>query len=231
MQKFVIYLRLSKEDKKRTQHGFDAQLASIHHYLDTTSHEVVGHEQEFVSGAADDKPALYRAMALCKETGAVLIVAKLDRLSRRVAQIATYMESPISFRVASMPRADNFQLHLYSALAEQEREVIRDRVKQGLKAAKAKGVKIGAASPLYGSSSPEGVSPNKKRQSSAKAKAEMYRAPLTMILATLKGSVRPTYRVVAGALTEACIQLPSGVVGEWKASQVKRVVDRLEMII
>jgi DNA invertase Pin-like site-specific DNA recombinase len=73
-----------------------------------------------------------------------LLVAKLDRLSRKVSFIATLMEDRrVSLRVAAMPSADKFQLHIYAALAEQEREFISIRTKAALAEAKVRGVKLG----------------------------------------------------------------------------------------
>ena len=148
--KVVTYKRLSKEDRTRNQHGFESQEMDIQDYLkDVPNHEIVGEFQEFVSGAADHKPELEKAMELCRELGATLVVAKLDRLSRRVSQIALYMEGSVRFKVSTMPDAENFQLHIFASLAEMERQTIRKRVKRGLEAAKAKGVKLGAASEKY----------------------------------------------------------------------------------
>ena len=69
------------------------------------------------------------------------MVSKLDRLSRKVSTIAALMEDKrIGFRVAQMPYADNFQLHIYAALAEQERQFISARTKAALAEAKARGL-------------------------------------------------------------------------------------------
>jgi hypothetical protein len=61
------------------------------------------------------------------------VVAKLDRLSRDVEHIASLMKR-VDFKVATMPQADKFQLHLFAALAEQERAFISQRTKDALKA-------------------------------------------------------------------------------------------------
>jgi len=132
-EKFVIYRRLSVEDRSRKQHGFESQMRDIEDYLaKQDSPEVIGSFHEFVSGAESNKPKLKEAIELCKETGATLLIAKLDRLSRKVSQISVLMESDITLRVALMPNASTFELHIYASLAEQEREMIRDRVKRGL---------------------------------------------------------------------------------------------------
>ena len=74
-----------------------------------------------------------------------MVCAKLDRLSRRVSFLAALMEDKeLEFRVAQMPYADKFQLHIYAALAEQERDFISQRTKAALKSAKERGVRLGA---------------------------------------------------------------------------------------
>jgi len=106
--------------------------------------EVLARFQDIESGTLADRPELKKAIALAKAQGATLLVAKLDRLSRSVAFIATLLEDrKLNFRVASMPYADKFQLHIYAALAEQERDFISKRTSAALREAKARGVKLG----------------------------------------------------------------------------------------
>src|SRR4029077_14738305 len=82
--------------------------------------------------------------ALCRRIGGELIVSKLDRLSRRESVIAALMEDPkVKLRVACMPHADKFQLHVYAALAEQERTFISQRTRAALQVARARGVRLG----------------------------------------------------------------------------------------
>ena len=73
-----------------------------------------------------------------------MAVAKLDRLSRDVAFIASLMSQRVPFIVTSLGRnVDPFTLHIYAALAEQERRMISQRTSAGLQAAKLRGVKLG----------------------------------------------------------------------------------------
>ncbi|MCP4324383.1 MAG: recombinase family protein [Alteromonadales bacterium] len=132
-QRFVIYKRLSVDKKDGTQTGFRNQQADIDMFLESApDHEIISEFEEFVSGAADSKPALECAMKLCRETGATLLVAKLDRLSRRVSQIANYLEGDVQFKVTTYPSATNMMLQIMSVMAEEERNVLRMRVKRGL---------------------------------------------------------------------------------------------------
>src|SRR5205814_7640313 len=73
-----------------------------------------------------------------------VIVAKLDRLSRDVAFVASLMAQRVPFIVAELGAdADPFMLHLYAALAEKERRLIAERTRSALAARKAQGAKLG----------------------------------------------------------------------------------------
>jgi DNA invertase Pin-like site-specific DNA recombinase len=150
MQRFVVYLRVSTSKQGKSGLGLEAQKNYIEHYLANLSdgYEVLDTLKDIESGKNSDRPALSKALELAAEHKATLLVAKLDRLSRSVAFIAKLMEDKnVKFRVATMPDADEFQLHIYAALAQQERKFISDRTKAALQAAKARGVKLGGARP------------------------------------------------------------------------------------
>ena len=116
----------------------------LENYADTPF-EVVGEFLEVQTGTDNTRSQLLAAIDLAKKEKAVLVVAKLDRLSRKVSFIASLMEDKeLEFRVAQMPFADKFQLHIYAALAEQERDFISARTKAALAAAKQRGVRLGA---------------------------------------------------------------------------------------
>ena len=148
MRKFVTYKRVSSKEQGKSGLGLEAQERDIQLFLENfaeTPCEVVGEFVEVHSGADDDRPELNAAIALAKKENAVLVVSKLDRLSRRVSFLASLMEEKgLDFKVAQMPYADRFQLHIYAALAEQERSFIASRTTAALQAAKARGVRLGA---------------------------------------------------------------------------------------
>ncbi|MGB4910222.1 MAG: recombinase family protein, partial [Tabrizicola sp.] len=113
MKHFVIYRRVSTEDQGRSGLGLEAQTRDIDLYLANyadTPFEIAGAFLDVLSGRDNDRPELTKALDLCRKTGAELLVAKLDRLSRRVSFIAALMDDPkVKLRVASMPNADKFQ--------------------------------------------------------------------------------------------------------------------------
>ena len=151
MRRYVTYRRVSSQEQGKSGLGLEAQARDIQLFLDNyaeTPYVVVGDFVETHTGSNNDRPQLNAAIALARKEGAVLVVAKLDRLSRRVSFLAALMEEKgLTFKVAQMPYADAFQLHIYAALAEQEREFISARTKAGLKAARDRGVKLGGTRP------------------------------------------------------------------------------------
>lgn len=218
MHRYVIYTRVSTEDQGSSGLGLAAQERDIALYLENYSpepFEVIGQFRDILSGKLDERPELEKAIALAKKEKATLLVAKLDRLSRKVSFIAKLMDDPkLSLRVASMPHADKFQLHIYAALAEQEREFISKRTKAALAEAKARGVKLGGLRDAT-------MRRNEVLSKNADARADRLSGlvlPLREKGATLAG--------IADALNDAGIPTARG--GRWHPSQVKNVLARLE---
>lgn len=217
LTQYVLYRRVSTEEQGKSGLGLEAQDRDIRLYLETYSPppwEVLGEFTEIESGADDSRPKLEEAIALARKTKAVLLVSKLDRLSRRVSRIAALMEDKrLTFRVASMPHADAFQLHIYAALAEQERQFISLRTKAALQEAKARGVKLGGLRDA-----------TMKRNVVVKAQAQGRAQDLAGIVKPMHQAGR-SLREIAGALNAAGVKTPRG--GQWHATGVARVVERL----
>ncbi|NDD12482.1 MAG: DNA invertase [Betaproteobacteria bacterium] len=144
---FVLYRRVSSREQGASGLGLAAQLRDCELYLASQTGAVtLGDFIEVTSGAKSERPQLKAALALCRQSGAKLLVAKLDRLSRVVSEIALLMDDKsVDFVVARFPQASRFELHLYAALAEQERQFISQRTKAALAVAKSRGVKLGGA--------------------------------------------------------------------------------------
>src|SRR6185369_9574754 len=104
----------------------------------------VGSFSEQLSGADNNRPALRQAIALCLATGAVLLSAKLDRISRNCSFLMALAESKIKFVIAEMPFCDEFSISILACVAAKERSMISERTRAGLAVARSKGVKLGA---------------------------------------------------------------------------------------
>lgn len=145
-QKFVAYIRVSTDRQGRSGLGLEAQEMHVSNYLSGANGDLLETFVEIESGRKSDRPKLADAIAMCRKNQAILLIAKLDRLARRVHFISGLMESGVQFRAADMPNADRFMLHVYAAMAEEEARRIGERTKQALQAAKQRGIKLGTAS-------------------------------------------------------------------------------------
>lgn len=135
----VAYYRVSTAKQGKSGLGLEAQRAAVVAHVGSPLAEYV----EVESGKRNDRPQLQAALDYARLTGATLVVAKLDRLSRNAAFLNTLLDSgqPIAF--ADMPHADRLTIGLMAQLAQWEREAISKRTKEALGAAKARGRKLG----------------------------------------------------------------------------------------
>lgn len=226
MAEYVTYLRLSRESKNQRNYGLESQRRDLDIFLtsfcpDSTGCVEVASFTEVQSGADDDRPELTKAIKLCKETGATLLVSKLDRLSRRVSFIAILLEvKGLNFKVASMPNADKFQLHIYAALAEQEREFISARTKAGLQRARERGVVLGGTK--------EGA--EKARERAIEVRVQNANAAAERIRTLVEPMVGAgmTLRQIGQNLETAGITTTRGS-STWTATAVKRLLERLDL--
>jgi DNA invertase Pin-like site-specific DNA recombinase len=141
--KFIAYYRVSTEHQGANGNGMAAQRKAVEDYLNGGKWRLLREFVEVESGKRADRPVLSEAIAHAKATGAMLVIAKLDRLSRNVAFISNLMDTGVEFVAADMPMANRLTVHVLAAVAEHEREATSQRTKAALAAAKARGVKLG----------------------------------------------------------------------------------------
>jgi DNA invertase Pin-like site-specific DNA recombinase len=146
----VAYYRVSTAEQGRSGLGLEAQREAVMRFAAAEGFEVVAEFTEVETGKGADalerRPQLAAALDAARSYGKAtpVAVSKLDRLSRDVHFISGLMAQQVPFLVAELgAHADAFVLHLYAALAEKERRLISERTKAGLRAAKARGVRLG----------------------------------------------------------------------------------------
>lgn len=142
MGRFIAYLRVSTAKQGRSGLGLAAQHSKIGAFL-SDEDELLGEYVETQSGRQDAREELWKAIRHAKRTSAKLLIAKLDRFSRKVSFISRVMEEGVGLAVADMPHASDFQLHIFAALAQEERRLISERTKAALAEAKKRGVVLG----------------------------------------------------------------------------------------
>lgn len=140
---YVTYFRVSTDKQGKSGLGLDAQRASVDQFITAKSGKVLETFTEIESGKKANRPELNKALRRCSLTGAVLVIAKLDRLSRDIVFIANLQKSKVDFICCDMPDANTLTIGMMAVLAQYERELISDRTKAGLAAAKARGIVLG----------------------------------------------------------------------------------------
>lgn len=145
MKQYIAYLRVSTKGQEKSGLGLEAQRAIINHYTSLEEAIVIREVIEAESGKdVCNRPGLTQAIQDCESFGYVLIVAKLDRLSRNVEHIfRIHNRLGEQFRSCDLPNTDSLTLSIFAGLAQREREIISIRTKQALAAKKAKGEQLG----------------------------------------------------------------------------------------
>ena len=209
---FIAYYRVSTDRQGASGLGLDAQRRVVADFA-TGRGDILAEFTEIESGRKNDRPELHAAIAACQRQRATLIIAKLDRLARNVAFIAGLMESGVEFVAVDMPQANRLTIHILAAVAEHEREMISERTRVALAAAKARGVKLGNPAPNI----PAAVAARLERMAKAKA-------TVTPLIERLRGQGM-SLRAIAADLNER--RVPSATGRQWHASSVRNVLQSL----
>ena len=209
MTKYVAYYRVSTKRQGQSGLGLEAQQKLVQPYADQIVHSFT----EVESGKVDARPQLDAALALCAETGASILIAKIDRLSRDAAFLLALRKSGVEIVAADMPNAGTLEFGIRAVFAQHEREEISKRTKDALAAAKARGVKLGSPNPRAGALASAAVRREKSAQASEKA------LPIITSLRDAGASLR----AIASKLNDAGIKTALG--GKWYAASVSNVLN------
>lgn len=225
--KIVAYHRVSTAKQGQSGLGLEAQRTAIVGYAQRAGGQVLESFTEIESGKNNQRPELAKALHLAKITGAVLVIAKLDRLSRNAAFLLTLRDSGVKFIAADMPDANDLTVGIMALVAQQEREAISRRTKEALQAAKvkkaAKGERLGnpngaAALRKAGKGNAAGVE-------RVKVMADEHAARLQPVLDALAQEGITSLGGIAQALNNRGMLTPRG--GHWHKSSVRNLLDRL----
>lgn len=215
--KFVAYYRVSTDKQGQSRLGLEAQQDAVRRYLNGGTWTLVGEFTEVESGRKSRRPQLEAAIALAKKEKATLVVAKLDRLYRNAYFMAKLMYDRVNFVACDNPHANKLTIQILAAVAENEAELISERTKDALKAAKKRGIKLGSPDPLKGATAAGKL---------ATKTADDFAERVWPTIVQLRRKGLSTYRELANALNERGVDTARG--GQWFASTVRNCCVRME---
>jgi DNA invertase Pin-like site-specific DNA recombinase len=219
-RQLVSYIRVSTGRQGKSGLGLEAQQAAIDRFADTHGFEIVADYLEVETGkgadALEQRPQLKAAMDDSRRRKCPVVVAKLDRLSRDVHFISGLMVHKVPFIVAELgPNVDPFMLHIYAAVAEQERRATSERTKAALAAAKARGTVLGSPRPVKGAAAAGAV---------IKAASARFAANVLPIIREIQRDGTASARAIARELNAREVKTARG--GTWQSTQVLSMLER-----
>ena len=223
MCRVVAYYRVSTDQQGRSGLGLEAQQHSVRALCDGRGWQIVAEYTEVESGKRNDRPQLTAALADARRTGAKLVVAKLDRLSRNAEFTLSLRNSGVDFVCADNPDVNRLTIGLLAVINEDERERIADRTRAALQAAKARGVKLG--NPNGAAALRRAAKGNGAAVEAVRGNAEQFAADLKGTVGEIRASGKTSLPAIAAELNARHIQTRRG--GKWHASSVRNLLARL----
>jgi DNA invertase Pin-like site-specific DNA recombinase len=216
----VAYERVSTARQGASGLGIEAQRKVIEDFAASRGAEVLARFTEVESGRKADRPELLKALHLAKVTGATLVIAKLDRLSRNAAFLLALRDSGVHFVAVDMPEANDLTVGIMALVAQAEREAISRRTKEALAVAKARGVKLG--NPNGAKSLRRAGKGGVALRAAVSANATAFAADLAPVLVDIRAAGHTSLRALAAELTARGIRTRRG--GRWSVGNVKKLV-------
>lgn len=214
---YVAYYRVSTDRQGRSGLGLQAQREAVLRFAGQD--QILAEFTEIESGRKTDRPQLAAAMRHAKQAGAVLLIAKLDRLARNVHFVSGLLESRVAFRCADAPEADPTWLQMMAVFAEYEARKISERTRAAMAAAKARGRRFGSGDPTRGAAVSARVQADR---------AKAYAARIGPALADVRAAGAKSLREIAAGLTARNVPTARGST-QWHPQQVSLLLDRLEI--
>ena len=214
--------RVSTAEQGQSGLGLEAQQASVRAFAAAQGWTLVAEFSDVASGKDDRRAGFQAALARCRQLGAVLAAARLDRITRRAHTLSQLLEDGYSIRAADMPGADDLMMRVYAAMAQKERELISERTRAALAAAKARGAVLGGDRGYRPSAGPCAAAAASAREDAATRIAHR----LSLEIDALRGEGVDDAVGLARGLTERGVPTPRGG-AVWTHTTVARVLGRV----
>ena len=215
IKKYIGYYRVSRDSQKIDGYGITSQREIVHRFVASQNGILEKEFSEVESGkySDTDRPQLAAALEFCKRNKSTLVIAKLDRLARNAEFLLRLQNSGVDFVCCDCPNADKFTVGILALVAQRERELISERTRLGLAAAKAKGVKLGTPNPTKAVAAMVVANKNAKLE---------FANRILPIVEEIRSAGIQTLQGIADCLNRRGIPSRSG--GKWYPSTVRNVI-------
>lgn len=220
--RFVSYLRVSTVRQGQNGLGVEAQRRAVEDFLNGGNWQLLKEFVEVESGTKSDRPELAKALHHCKVTGSKLVIARLDRLSRNASFLLSLQDAGVDFQAVDVPTVDRFSVGVLALVAERERQLISERTRAALQAAKARGVRLG--NPHGNKFLLEADKGNSAAIAKVRAKAEAHARDILPVIRDIQEQGLTTLRQIADELNARGIRTARG--GQWHAATVRNILNR-----
>ena len=213
--------RVSTAEQGQSGLSLEAQQATIRAFVTSQGWVLVAEFSDVASGKDDRRPGFQAALLKCRQLGAVLVAARLDRITRRAHTLPQLLEEGYAIRAADMPGADDLMMRIYAAMAQKERELISEQTRAALQAARVRGKALGGDRGWRPAAGPDTAAAALARSQRAAQAAHR----LLPALDGLRAERHISHAALARALNAQGLPTPKGR-GAWTHTTVARVLAR-----
>lgn len=220
----IAYYRVSTAKQGASGLGLEAQQAAVEQFCKQRGYQLLDTFTEVETAKQDARPELTQALRRASLTGATLLVAKLDRLSRNVAFLAQLQDSSQRFIAVDNPEANELTVHILAAVAQAERKAISQRTSDALQAARARGTRLG---------NPNGAAALRRAHRGNDAAVQTILSNAQAFAEKLRPEIEPLAHLplsqIALALNSRNVLPRAGQGYRWHPASVRKVLLRLAL--
>lgn len=233
--KIVAYRRVSRQKQAQSGLGLEAQEADIQRFAERREARIIAEYTEVESGKSNERPQLKAALHHAKVTGATLVIAKLDRLSRSASFTLALRDSGVRFVCCDMPEANDLTIGVLAVVAQAEAQAISRRTKDALQMARKRVQATGQrghggirrlGNPNGAKALARSEKGNEAAIAKVRARANQRALDLADVLKAIQAGGATTLSAIANELNEREMITPRG--GKWHPSSVANLLRRLE---
>lgn len=224
MKMVIAYIRVSSREQGRSGFGFKSQEAEISAFAEVAGYRVARFYEEVASAIGNDsvkgRSRLQAAIRQARKLKCPILVVRLDRLSRSATEIEELaLNSGVEVIVTRQNAHEGIlKIRVEAARVQKETEMLKERTKAGLEAAKRQGKVFGNRTNL--------AEAQKKGAQSNQAKAKAYLEKLAPEIARIRASGAATASTIAEGLNKRGLQTARKQ--KWTEANLRRLLRQID---